>query len=231
MDTLPLYIYLVFGLTVGLAIFLFYQATNRSKTFLAIMGGWLIIQSTISLSGFYTIVNTIPPRVSLLLIPPLVMTIMLFTTARGQRFIDRLDLKTLTLFHIIRVPVELVLYCLFVYKTVPELMTFEGRNFDILSGLSAPIIYYLYFVARKVSKPVLIGWNVICLGLLVNIVTNAILSLPSVFQQFAFDQPNIAILYFPFVLLPGLLVPLVLFSHLAALRQLLATSTTPVTER
>lgn len=103
-------------------------------------------------------------------------------------------------------------------------MTFEGKNFDILSGLSAPVIYSLYFVARKRSKSVLTGWTIIRLGLLINIVTNAVLSLPSAFQQFAFDQPNIAILYFPFVFLPCLLVPLVLFSHLVALNQLLATN-------
>ncbi|MBO0949405.1 hypothetical protein [Fibrella forsythiae] len=229
MDNLPIYIYLVFGLTVLVAVGLFYQATQRSKTFLVLAAGWLLFQAAMSLSGFYTVTNTTPPRVSLLLLPPLVMTIVLFTTTRGQRFIDTLNLNTLTLFHIIRVPVELVLYWLFVQKAVPELMTFEGRNVDILSGISAPIIYYLYFTARKVGKPVLIGWNVLCLGLLINIVTNAILSLPSVFQQFAFDQPNVAILYFPFILLPGLLVPLVLFSHLASFRQLLITRSTPAT--
>jgi hypothetical protein len=59
------------------------------------------------------------------------------------------------------------------------------------------------------------------LGLLINIVVNAALSAPSVVQQFAFEQPNIAILYFPFNLLPAVIVPLVLFSHLAAIRQLL----------
>jgi hypothetical protein len=40
------------------------------------------------------------------------------------------------------------------------------------------------------------------------------------FQQFAFDQPNIAVLYFPFIWLPSCVVPLVLLSHLAAIRQL-----------
>jgi hypothetical protein len=61
---------------------------------------------------------------------------------------------------------------------------------------------------------------VICLGLLINIVSNAILSAPFPFQQFAFDQPNIAVLYFPFIWLPCCVVPLVLLSHLAAIRQL-----------
>ena len=37
------------------------------------------------------------------------------------------------------------------------------------------------------------------------------------FQQFAFDQPNLAILQFPFSWLACCVVPLVLFSHLVCL--------------
>jgi len=221
MNNLPFYIYLVFGLTLLLAIFIFYKATNNSKSFLTTIIIWIIFQTVVSLTGFYKIANTIPPRFALLIMPPLIMTIVRFNTKRGKHFIDNLDIKVLTLFNIIRIPVELVLYWLFIHKEIPELMTFEGRNFDIFSGISSPIIYYFGFVKKKLNKSILLVWNFICLALLLNIAFNAILSLPSAFQQFAFDQPNIAILQFPFVFLPSVLVPLVLFSHLASIRQLL----------
>jgi hypothetical protein len=123
--------------------------------------------------------------------------------------------------HIVRIPVELVLFWLFTNKTIPELMTFEGRNFDILSGLSAPIIYYYAFVKKKINRNIMLLWNFVCLGLLINIVIHAILSAPFPFQQLAFSQPNRAVLYFPFIWLPGCIVPLVLLSHLAAIRQLI----------
>lgn len=218
---LPIYIYLVFGITVLVAILLFYKATNFSKSFLTLIIFWIIFQSIISLQGFYKIANTIPPRFGLLLIPPLILTIIRFNIKKGKFLIDGMNIKTLTLFHTLRIPVELVLYWLFIHKAVPQLMTFEGRNFDIFSGISAPFIYYFGFVKKLLSGNILLLWNFICLGLLLNIAFNAILSLPSAFQQFAFDQPNIAILQFPFVLLPSVLVPLVLFSHLASIRQLL----------
>jgi hypothetical protein len=99
-------------------------------------------------------------------------------------------------------------------------MTFEGRNFDIISGITAPIIYYFVFIKSK-SQSLLLLWNFVCLGLLINIVANAILSLPYPFQQFAFDQPNIGLFYFPFIFLPACIVPLVLLSHLASIRQLI----------
>lgn len=221
MNNLPLYVYIVFGLTILLALVLFYKATNHSKSFLTLFFAWILFQSVISLSGFYKIVNTIPPRFGLLIIPPLILTIIRFNTKKGKQYIDNLNIKTLTLFHVIRIPVEVVLYWLFIHKSVPELMTFEGRNFDILSGISALFIYYFGFVKNKLSRNILLIWNFLGLALLFNIVFNALLSLPSAFQQFAFDQPNIAILQFPFVLLPSVLVPLVLFSHLASIRQLL----------
>jgi hypothetical protein len=101
-------------------------------------------------------------------------------------------------------------------------MTFEGRNFDVVSGLSAPLVYYFGFVKKQLSKAFILVWNVICLALVVNVAFYAVLSSPTKFQQFAFDQPNIALGYFPFVLLPSLLVPLVVFAHLVSIRQLLS---------
>jgi hypothetical protein len=97
---------------------------------------------------------------------------------KGREFIDGLDLKSLTILHTIRIPVELVLFFLFTYKAVPELMTFEGRNFDILSGITAPVVFYFAFIRKQLSRKIILIWNVICLGLLINIVSNAILSAP-----------------------------------------------------
>jgi hypothetical protein len=225
MDNLPVYIYIFFWLIVLLALFLFYKATNYSKPFIGAFVVWAILQIAISITGFYKMTSTIPPRFALLIIPPLILTIVRFNTRKGKQFIDGLSIKSLTLFHIIRIPVELLLFWLFTYKAVPQLMTFEGRNLDLFSGLSAPFVYYYGFVKMKLSKTVLLLWNFVCLALLFNVMFNAILSLPGVFQQFAFEQPNIAILYFPFVLLPSVLVPLVLFSHLATIRQLLYNKT------
>jgi len=100
-------------------------------------------------------------------------------------------------------------------------MTFEGRNFDILSGITAPVIYYFGFKGKGLNTKLLLTWNFICLTLLINIVINAILSVPFSFQKFGFDQPNIALLYFPFIWLPCCIVPLVLLAHLASIRKLL----------
>ena len=227
MEKLPVYVPLVFGLTTVLALWLLYQATHQSKVVVTGAALWLVGQSALALSGFYWITDTLPPRMLLLVLPPLLLIAALFGSGKGRRFIQQLNPAVLTLIHLVRVPVELVLFWLFVHGTVPELMTFEGRNFDILAGLSAPVVYYYGYVKGRLPKSVLVGWNLVCLGLLFNIVIHGILSVPTPLQQFGFEQPNIALLYFPYVALPGFIVPLVLFSHLATLRHLLNREAAP----
>ena len=224
MENLPAYIKVVFALTTFLTVLIFYKASGNSKHVLIIILAWLIFQAVMGLSGFYLVTDTIPPRFLLLIGPPLLFILVLFVTRSGKAYLDNLDLKNLTILHVIRIPVEVVLFLLFVNKGVPELMTFEGRNFDILSGITAPIIYYVAFDNGQPKKKILIAWNIACLGLLINIVLNAALSVPSAIQKFAFDQPNVGVLFFPFNWLPACVVPLVLLSHLAALRQLLRST-------
>ena len=218
MENLQALTVILFILTTLLLIILFYKASNKSKTGLLIMLSWLLLQSIISVSGFYQKTSTIPPRIIFLILPPVLFIIILFATGRGRQFIDQLNPGMLTLLHIVRIPVELVLYGLFLEKQVPQLMTFTGGNYDIVSGLSAPFIYYFGFIKKSLGKWSLLIWNIICLCLLFTIVFHAVISAPSPFQKLAFDQPNLAIQHFPYTLLPAFIVPLVLFSHLAGIR-------------
>jgi hypothetical protein len=153
--------------------------------------------------------------------PPMLLIVLLFFTKRGKQFIDGLDIKILTLLHVIRVPVEITLFWLFSHKAVPVEMTFEGRNFDILCGITAPFVYYFGYVKGVLNKTTIIAWNIACVLLLANTVVTAVLSAPSPFQRFGFDQPNIALFHFPFVWLPSCLVPIVFLANLAAIRKLI----------
>jgi hypothetical protein len=144
----------------------------------------------------------------------------LFNSRKGQTFLDQVDLKTLTIFHSIRIPVEIILVILYWSGVMSVYITFEGTNFDLFSGVTAPMVFFLAFWHRKVNKNLLFSWNILCLLLLLNVVITAIFCMPSPLQKLAFDQPNIAILYFPYVLLPTMIVPLVLLAHLIAFRQL-----------
>ncbi len=215
---LPFYIYFVFLIAVFFTFMLFLRATNYAKKVLVAFLIWIILQGLLAYFGYYMDISEKPAKFLLGAPPTLLCIIVLFLSKKGRKWMSGLNLKTLTLLHTVRVPVEIVLYWLFLYEKVPELMTFEGRNFDILAGLTAPFVYYFGFVKKKLGRNVILIWNCIGLMLLLNIVTNAILSAPLPFQQFAFEQPNIAIFYLPFIWLPTFVVPIVLFSHLVAIQ-------------
>lgn len=225
-ENLPLYIIIVFIITTLIIVRIFYDAVKRasfkSKTTNVIgflLPFLIIFQATLAVTGFYRITDTTPPRLVLFaILPSLLGIISLFVFSKS--LIERLPLKSLTFIHTIRIPIELVLLWLFYNGQIPQLMTFEGRNFDILIGISSPIITWYAFRNKTINRPLLIFWNILGLVFLLNIVAHAALSLPSNFQQFAFDQPNQAVLYFPFIWLPSVIVPIVLLAHLASLWQL-----------
>lgn len=231
-ENLPKYISLIFVLTTIATLLLFYWAVKKStvittsKKANTIFFGliiWLVIQSVLTLKDVYQPDTTsIPPKIVLFGVLPGILTIIiLFATRKGRQFTDSLPLVNITWLHTVRIPVELVLWWLFLHKTIPQLMTFEGRNFDILAGITAPFIAYFGLTKGKLSRQIILVWNFVCLALLLNIVVNAFLSTPSPLQQFAFDQPNIAIFNFPFSWLPAFIVPVVLFAQLASIRQLI----------
>lgn len=223
MDHVPALLAIAFGLTTGLALWLFCLAVPRAAPVAAALVLWLLGQGVVALTGFYTNTQTLPPRFLLVLGPPLLATLLLVATARGRHYLTQLRPEYLTLFHVVRVPVELVLFGLSLYRAVPQIMTFEGRNWDILTGLTAPVMYYLVFRRHQLGPRALLIWNVAGLALLVNIVGHAVLAVPSPLQQLAFEQPNVAVLYFPFVWLPACVVPLALLAHVGAIQQLVLT--------
>ncbi len=215
-----MYLSIGFVLTTLITLWFLFKASKNIKVIVGITI-WMIITGILGISGFYRNVEAFPPRFVFLIGPAILFILAVFLLQDGRKFVDGLDLKWLTLLHMVRVPVEFVLLAIFLDGLIPELMTFEGYNYDILSGITAPIIYYLFFVKGWIGKKGLLLWNIVCLLLLLNILTIAIFSAQTPFQKLAFDQPNIGVAYFPFVWLPAVIVPIVLFSHLASIRQLL----------
>lgn len=193
------------------------------KLLLFLIPAWLIFQTIIAIGGTYLNTSAFPPRLFLFGAgPALILVIGYLFFARGS-LIAKMPLGALTVIHVIRIPVEIVLSWLHDVGSVPAIMTYHGQNFDIISGLTAPIVYLIAFRKGRVNVPVLLVWNLAGLALLLNIVITAVLSAPTPLQMLAFDQPNRAVLYFPFIWLPTIVVPIVLFCHFASLYKLLVT--------
>ncbi len=229
MEQVPAFVSVVFMITtfVTVGIFLYAIRSSRdtsaaAKALIFIVPFWLVLQFVMGSGGFYLNTSALPPRMFLFgVAPALLLIAALFLFAR-RSLISALPLSVLTIIHIVRVPVELTLAWLAEAKAVPEIMTFHGTNFDIWSGLTAPIAFYFTYAKSGMRRGVLLTWNLVALFLVLNIVITAILCVPSPIQKLAFDQPNIGVLHFPYIWLPTVIVPIVLFSHFASLYQLFA---------
>ena len=227
METVPAYVPVVFILTAFTTAAFLIQAVKAvgtrslpSKILLFVLPLWIVFQAVISLGGFYQNESAVPPRVALFGALPAVVAIVTYFLFFRSSFIERIPLRLLTSIHVVRIPVELTLYWLFIGKQVPQVMTFEGQNFDIFAGILAVGVYFVAFRGKSANRWILIAFNILGLILLANIVGIAIMSLPSPLQQMSFDQPNRAVMYFPYIWLPTIIVPAVLFAHLSSLWKL-----------
>jgi hypothetical protein len=119
-----------------------------------------------------------------------------------------------------RIVVELILWALALQHRVPLLITFEGRNVDILVGVTALPIAWLCVVRRRWPPAVAALWNVAGIAILANVVVHALLSAPTPFQAIWTDPPTTIIATLPYIWLPGFLVPLAFSLHVASLRAL-----------
>lgn len=181
--------------------------------------GWAAVTGVLSLSGFLSDFSTFPPKLMIVLIVPLIVILWVVSTETVKGILKHTPPETIIRFQSFRIFVEILLWMLFVNSLAPIQMTFEGRNLDILSGITAPVVAFL--VSRKrLSRPLTIAWNIACLGLLLNIVITAILSLPTPFRVFMNEPSNTIVAKFPIIWLPGLLVPLAYGLHFLSLRQL-----------
>src|SRR5580765_5287491 len=108
----------------------------------------------------------VPPRLFLFGVLPALLLIISYFLFFRARFIERLPLRLLTLVHVVRIPVEIVLLWLFFGGLIPQVMTFEGRNFDILSGILATIVYLIAFRGGTTKTWILIAFNILGLLLL-----------------------------------------------------------------
>lgn len=196
-----------------LSLILFYFGTGKDKRLFSFFAIWQLIIGSVALTGFF---EKHPLSLPAVMFGTIVLTIYILRKIKYQKP----SISLLLSIHILRIPVELILFILFLNGKIPKLMTFEGWNFDIISGITALILLlYVLFSRKSIPKIVLQLWNFMGLILLFTIVTLAILSAPLPIQQFAFDQPNIAVLSFPYCHLATCVVPIVLMSHILLLRK------------
>jgi hypothetical protein len=135
----------------------------------------------------------------------------------GVRFALAVPLWILEGVQCFRIGVELFLHQLWVGGLVPEMLTFEGANLDILIGASAPLIACLS-TRKRSGMNIALAWNVLGLLSLANVVIRAVLTASGPFNLIHTEVPNRIIGTLPFIFIPGFFVPLAVSLHVLAIR-------------
>jgi hypothetical protein len=199
-------------------------ADFRSRTWrVAIpLVGWLALSGLLAAFGALANFEATPPAVAFVILPAMIAILLIAFRRDTGPLLDRVPADALISFQVFRVVMELILWRLARAGVIPTSMTFEGRNYDVVVGLTAPFIAWLH-ARRLVSPGPVIFWNVFGIVVLANVVFIGFLSAPTPFRQFYEGPPNEMIAHFPFVWLVSFVVPLAFLGHLASIRQLLRT--------
>lgn len=144
-------------------------------------------------------------------------TIGLGLSAYGRRLADGLPVWALIGYQAFRIPVELTLHALYLEGRIPVQMTYVGLNFDIVTGLTAIPVAWLAWKGR-LTRVAMLAWNTLGLLLLANIVTIAILSMPTTMRVFMNHPPNTFVAEMPYTWLPTFLVTSALLGHVLVYR-------------
>lgn len=179
----------------------------------------LSIAAGLALSGLTARVDTVPPPALPVFGAWLIGVVVLGRSALGRRLAD-LPINLLIGFQAFRILVELLLHLGATEGVVPPQLSWSGRNLDIIAGILA-VPFGIW--AHRLPRAALWAFNLVGLGLLLNVIIVAILSVPTPFQVFTPDNTWVG--YFPFIWLPTGLVALALLGHVVLTRRLLRSAT------
>lgn len=167
-------------------------------------------------TGFFARFDVVPPRIALFVVAVTLTSQLLLGRAKAIAVLPVGGVIALQSF---RVVVELGLHALYEDGSIPRAMSYSGRNFDVLVGLSAPLVAWAWYrFGTRVRRWALL-WNVFSIGMLLNVVILALTSIPGPTHLRDGVAP-VVVAEVPFILLPALLVSTAFASHVAVFRAL-----------
>lgn len=189
------------------------------STLLAV-AGWVVLVGVLARKGIFADFSSLPPRPVLLILLPLPVVLWIAFSKKFSTLASVLPEHWLIFFQAFRIPVELILWQAFLKGALPVQMSFEGRNWDILSGVLALATGWIVLRRKKHYRTLAFVFNIIGLLLLLNVLTVALLSMPTPLRYFM-NEPSVErVAQFPMIYLPAVLVVLAYSFHIFSLRQL-----------
>lgn len=194
--------------------------TRRRWTLVAALAAtvWLLLHAGIAESGVLEGAS-FPPPVMPYLVVNIVFALLIVFSFVGTR-LSGLPTAVLVGLQSFRLPVEWLLHELYTAGTLPQQMTWSGYNFDVVTAILAIPLAAALFTKKRVPDGVILAWNIIGLGLLLNVVTIALLSAPLPLRQFHNEPAVLLVFHAPYNWIVNVHVFTALVGHLVIFRAL-----------
>jgi hypothetical protein len=188
-----------------------------------VMAGWTAFTAWLAVSGALASFASGQPRIPILVLTELAFVVWLAWFSRWSVYLAQMPQTVLVGLQCFRIPVEFLLAELAVRKLLAVEMTFYGRNFDILAGITAIMLAIrLRRDGEESLRPIVLGWNVMGLCLVTAVLAHGMLSVPYPFQLLHLSVPTFVVASFPVVWLATVLVPIAYLLHIVSIRRCLA---------
>jgi hypothetical protein len=210
---------LLFGLYVGLVRLALAPARRIRIALLTALGvsGWLAFIAVMANRGFYQDFQSLPPKIAFAIVPTLIAVIILGFSRNVKTVADALPPSWIIGLQSFRILIEIVLWQLVLQGRIAPMMSIEGANYDLVTGITAPVIAWMsvYSGNGRLQR----AWNVMGLVLLANVMTRGMLNMPTRIRVLHEEPANTIIATFPYIWLPCFSVAVALFLHIVSLRQ------------
>lgn len=162
-----------------------------------------------------------PPLFALIFIlPSFIFTGVFLYWHRNNKWIISIAEHWIIYFQSFRILVEI----LFVFSITEGIfntqVTIEGYNFDMIFALTAPIIGFLVYSRKVLSRRIIVIWNYLGLSVLASVI---ILFLTSIYtpEMYGSELPILPLesMTYPYVLIAAFLMPTAVFLHFLSILQ------------
>jgi len=148
---------------------------------------WMALLTVLSYKGFFADFSKLPPRPVLAVLIPLPFVLIFSFSKTGTELLQLIPAQWLVLMQPFRIFVEVLIWFAFLANKLPVQMSFEGKNFDVLTGILALPIGYLLIKRKTYSPKIIIVFNVVVAGKTTLGYTGS----------FPFSAPNVCIIPYP----------------------------------
>lgn len=210
---LPNYVNYTLLACLVIAMVLSFFSSNKKALNVGIMAIWVGGLALLGISGLLPTKSSMVPW--LVFFTPIVLLYVATIIPGARNYMRGIKDEQLHHLHLWRVPFAFVLLWFYQAQITPLGLTFEGYNYDIIIGLTAPVIGSLAFSQKMLTKEIVLGWN--GLGIVFLLISTGL-----IFMELTVNQK--ALLLFndlPYLAIFGFLLPLSLFAHVLSIYRIL----------